>query len=38
ISSVSNYRNTIPRKSLDYRTPMEVFHDHVSDWKPSSLI
>ncbi|MFL2072761.1 IS30 family transposase, partial [Marinilactibacillus psychrotolerans] len=37
-SSVSNYRNTIPRKSLDYRTPIEVFLEHVSDWKLSSLI
>lgn len=32
ISSVSNYRKNIPRKSLNYRTPIEVFIEHVPEW------
>lgn len=36
-SSVANKRNKIPRKSLDYKTPVEVFLEHVPDWKLSSL-
>ncbi|EFW37703.1 hypothetical protein HMPREF9554_01806 [Treponema phagedenis F0421] len=29
IISVANYRNNIPRKSLGYKTPIEVFMDFV---------
>ncbi|HAQ3910845.1 TPA: IS30 family transposase, partial [Enterococcus faecium] len=38
ISSVSNQRNHIPRKSLDYRTPLEVFLSYVSIDDLSNLI
>ncbi|WP_256244703.1 IS30 family transposase [Alkalibacterium sp. 20] len=38
VSSVAIKRNKIPRKSLNYRTPIEVFLEHVPDWKSSSLI
>lgn len=38
VSSIATKRNRIPRKSLDYKTPIEVFLEHVPDWKPSSLI
>jgi IS30 family transposase len=30
VSICANKRNNIPRKSLNYRTPVEVFMDHVS--------
>ncbi|SHE80923.1 hypothetical protein SAMN02745249_01200, partial [Atopostipes suicloacalis DSM 15692] len=30
ITSVSTRRNKIPRKSLNYKTPLEVFLDNVS--------
>jgi len=38
ISSVADRRNKIPRKSLDYKTPLEVFLENVPDWQLSSLI
>lgn len=38
ISSVADHRNNIPRKSLDYKTPLEVFLEYVPEWRPSSLI
>ncbi|MCJ2170146.1 IS30 family transposase, partial [Enterococcus durans] len=38
ISSVSNQRNHIPRKSLNYRTPMEIFLSYVQEAFYSSLI
>lgn len=31
ISSVANRRNKIPRKSLNYKTPLEVFFENVSE-------
>lgn len=37
-SSIANKRNKIPRKSLDYKTPVEVFLENVPDWTLSSLI
>lgn len=37
-SSVANKGNKIPRKSLDYKTSVEVFLENVPDWKLSSLI
>ncbi|HLR92577.1 MAG TPA: IS30 family transposase, partial [Atopostipes sp.] len=30
ISSIAIHRNNIPRKSLDYKTPLEVFFENVS--------
>ncbi|MFS1178104.1 IS30 family transposase, partial [Enterococcus lactis] len=38
ISSVSNQRNHIPRKSLNYRTPIEIFSSYVQEAFYSSLI
>ncbi|MGX6978301.1 IS30 family transposase, partial [Vagococcus elongatus] len=38
ISSVSSHRNHIPRKSLKYRTPIEVFLSYVQDAIYSNLI
>ncbi|MCB5955848.1 IS30 family transposase, partial [Enterococcus sp. CWB-B31] len=36
--SVASKRNHIPRKSLNYRTPMEVFLSYMDDEIVSSLI
>lgn len=38
ISSVTSKRNHIPRKSLNYKTPMEVFLSHLNKMNLSSLI
>ncbi|MFB5430451.1 IS30 family transposase [Enterococcus casseliflavus] len=38
ISSVSNQRNHIPRKSLNYKTPIEVFLSYVQEAFYSNLI
>ena len=38
ISSVSSRRNHIPRKSLNYRTPMETFWSYIQEQTLSSLI
>ena len=38
ISSVSSRRNNLPRKSLNYRTPLECFLDHVDNDILSRLI
>ncbi|MFV0914897.1 hypothetical protein ACK8HD_12205, partial [Enterococcus faecium] len=38
IQSVASKRNNIPRKSLDYRTPLEVFLSYVSIDDLSNLI
>lgn len=38
IQSVASKRNQIPRKSLNYKTPMEVFLSYVSQDDLSSLI
>ena len=38
VSSVANKRNNIPRKSLDYQTPLEVFLSYVDESILSSLI
>ncbi|WP_159153924.1 IS30 family transposase [Enterococcus faecalis] len=38
IQSISSKRNHIPRKSLHYKTPMEVFLSYVSQGNLSSLI
>lgn len=37
ISSVANKRNKIPRKSLDYQTPVEVFLSYLDESTLSSL-
>jgi IS30 family transposase len=37
ISTVADKRNNIPRKSLDYRTPLEAFLSHVNGVDLSSL-
>ncbi|MBU9673922.1 IS30 family transposase [Planococcus sp. CP5-4_YE] len=37
ISTVADKRNHIPRKSLDYRTPLEVFLSHLNGIDLSSL-
>ncbi|GAA4059281.1 IS30 family transposase [Amphibacillus indicireducens] len=37
VSAVANKRNQIPRKSLDYRTPLEVFLSHINESDLSSL-
>lgn len=37
ISSVANKRNKIPRKSLDYQTPLEVFLSYLDESTLSSL-
>ena len=38
IQSVASKRNNIPRKSLHYRTPMEVFLSYVTKYDLSNLI
>ncbi|MFZ2190584.1 MAG: IS30 family transposase, partial [Lactococcus raffinolactis] len=38
ISSVSNQRNHIPRKSLNYRTPIEIFLSYAQEAFYSNLI
>ncbi|EOD82008.1 hypothetical protein OGY_02773, partial [Enterococcus faecium EnGen0006] len=38
IQSVASKRNNIPRKSLNYRTPLEVFLSYVSIDDLSNLI
>ena len=38
ISSIRNQRNHIPRKSLNYKTPIEVFLSDVQDEFYSNLI
>jgi len=38
ITSVANKRHNIPRKSLNFKTPIEVFLSHVNDEVYSSLI
>ena len=37
ISSVADKRNNIPRKSLNYRTPLEAFLSHLNGVEMSSL-
>ena len=37
ISSVAVRRNKIPRKSLNYKIPLEVFPENISDVNVSSL-
>jgi len=37
-SSVADKRNNIPRKSLKYQTPLEVFLSYMSEDILSSLI
>ncbi|WP_390895713.1 transposase, partial [Staphylococcus equorum] len=37
VSSVSTRRNHIPRKSLNYQTPLEVFMSYMDVGKLSSL-
>ena len=38
IQSVASKRNHIPRKSLNYKTPLEVFLSHVGNNDLASLI
>lgn len=38
IQSIASKRNNIPRKSLNYRTPLEVFLSYIADDDLSSLI
>lgn len=38
ISAVTSKRNHIPRKSLNYQTPLEVFLSYIDDEQLSSLI
>ena len=38
VSSIAYKRNTIPRKSLHYRTPLEVFLSYLDEAVLSSLI
>ncbi|HHA4398836.1 TPA: IS30 family transposase, partial [Enterococcus faecium] len=38
IQSVASKRNNIPRKSLNYRTPIEIFLSYVQEAFYSSLI
>ncbi|MBT2733047.1 IS30 family transposase, partial [Carnobacterium sp. ISL-102] len=38
VSSVADKRNTIPRKSLNYQTPLEVFLSYMNEDVLSSLI
>lgn len=38
VSSVANKRNNIPRKPLNYQTPLEVFLSYVSEDVLSNLI
>ena len=37
ITQLMHKRNTIPRKSLHYRTPLEVFLSHVTDEQLSTF-
>lgn len=37
VSSVASRRNHIPRKSLNYRTPLEIFLSYMDDGQLSSL-
>jgi len=37
VSAVADRRNQIPRKSLDYQTPLEVFLSHINESDLSSL-
>ncbi|WP_391527587.1 transposase, partial [Planococcus salinarum] len=37
VSTVADKRNNIPRKSLDYRTPLEAFLSHLNGVDLSSL-
>ena len=38
VSSIAFYRNNIPRKSLNYKTPLEVFLSYATSEMVSSLI
>ncbi len=38
IQSIASKRNNIPRKSLNYKTPLEVFLSYVDNDILSSLI
>ena len=38
IQSITSKRNNIPRKSLNYKTPLEVFLSYVDNDILSSLI
>ncbi|MGO4942223.1 IS30 family transposase [Ruoffia tabacinasalis] len=38
VSAVASLRNRIPRKSLDYQTPLEVFLSYINEKQLSSLI
>ncbi|BAM46504.1 putative transposase [Amphibacillus xylanus NBRC 15112] len=37
VSAVADKRNKIPRKSLNYRTPLEVFLSYIDESHLSSL-
>lgn len=32
IQSIAHYRNKIPRKSLEYLTPIEVFREYIEQF------
>lgn len=38
VSAVASVRNQIPRKSLHYQTPLEVFLKYINEWELSNLI
>lgn len=38
VSSVASKRNKIPRKSLQYQTPLEVFLSYINERELSNLI
>ena len=38
IQSIASKRNNIPRKSLNYKTPIEVFLNHICKEELSNLI
>ena len=38
VSAVASKRNQIPRKSLQYQTPIEVFLSYINEWELSNLI
>lgn len=38
VSSVASRRNQIPRKSLQYQTPLKVFLSYINEWELSNLI
>ncbi|MER2132789.1 MAG: IS30 family transposase [Carnobacterium inhibens] len=38
VSGVASIRNKIPRKSLQYQTPLEVFLTYINEWELSNLI